>query len=94
MAQDQNEAFQRQLSIQEQLLAEVSVCGAALRQFPKNSIGITPDDVKASPEFRAAKAAYDAAFQGLRNFNSAFTKAFGNELRAHRLSQRGQRSAA
>lgn len=45
--------------------------GKALKVFPKGPMGLTPDEVKVSPEFRAAKSAYDKAFEALRRFNAA-----------------------
>ena len=44
--------------------------GKALKQFPKGPTGLTPDTVKLSPEYRAAKLRYDKAFAALRAFNS------------------------
>jgi hypothetical protein len=49
---------------------EVSTTGAVLRSFPRLASGLTPDAVKFSPEYRAAKAASDRAFQALRKFNT------------------------
>ena len=44
--------------------------GAALKAFPKGRFGLTPDAVKASPEWQAAKRNLDQAFANLRAFNS------------------------
>lgn len=52
------------------LEAEVRAAGAALKSFPKGAMGLTPDAVKASPEWKAAKNRYDRAFAALRAFNS------------------------
>jgi hypothetical protein len=60
----------------------------ALRPFPKGPMGLTPDAVKFSPEFRAAKAAYDAAFQALRDHNGFMVKTFAAEMRAERKRPR------
>lgn len=48
---------------------------AAMGRFPRGPMGLTPDDVKASPEWRKAKARYDRAFANLRAFNAAMVKA-------------------
>jgi len=54
------------------LRTDVDRTSAALQVFPRNAMGITPDSVKVSPEFKTAKAAFDRAFAQLRNFNSAY----------------------
>lgn len=67
---------------------EVARLGQVLNAFPKGAMGLTPDAVKFSPEFRAAKQAFDVAFAKLRNFNSAFTKAYADEIREERRTRR------
>lgn len=44
---------------------------AALKDFPRLANGLTPDAVKASPEWRAANAEYLAAFAAYRAENRA-----------------------
>lgn len=60
---------------------ETRVCaaGAALKAFPKGSMGLTPDAVKASPEYKAAKAEFDAAFFAQRQINRFINKHFKQE---------------
>lgn len=55
----------------EQLWDDCKAAGAALKAFPRGRMGLTPDAVKATPEWRAAKQAYDRAFAALRSFNSS-----------------------
>lgn len=70
------------------LQAEVDRTGAALRALSGGgAMGLTPDDVKASPEWQAAKRAYDAAFAALRQFNQRFTKDFAQDIRAERRAR-------
>lgn len=65
--------------------------GDALKGFPKGAMGLTPDSVKASPEWQAAKRAYESAFAALRAFNGAHTA----ELRAaHKQSATPDRAGA
>ena len=47
---------------------------AALAAFPRGPMGLTPDSVKASPEWQAAKAAWTEAFSALRAYNRAKAK--------------------
>jgi len=63
---------------------------AVLRAFPRLANGLVPDAVKFSPEYRAAKARYDAAFAHERAVNEWFVKTFKEEIRAERAF-RGRR---
>jgi hypothetical protein len=64
--------------------AEVARCGLVLNAFPKGAMGLTPDAVKFSHEYRAAKATFDNAFKRLRTFNAWHVKAHKDELREER----------
>lgn len=67
---------------------DVAVTNAALALFPRNAMGLTPGDVKASAEFRGAKLAFERSFAKLRTFNSMFIKKFAKEVRQERLTRR------
>lgn len=56
--------------IRASLEASVKLAASNLQGFPRNAIGLTPDEVKFSPEYRDAKQRYNAAFKELRRFNS------------------------
>lgn len=45
---------------------------------------LTPDAVKATPEWQALKRAYDQAFSELRTFNQWYVKKFKREIRKER----------
>jgi hypothetical protein len=47
-------------------------------------MNLTPDAVKASPQWRADKAAADKAFTALRNFNAWHSREFKAELQRER----------
>lgn len=64
--------------------ADLSRHSAVLRAFPTGPMGLTPDAVKATREWRDAKAACDIAFGRLREFNGRFIKSFAKEIRAER----------
>lgn len=71
---------------------EVDAAGAVLRTFPKGGpLGLTPDAVRATPEFRAANARFQKAFARLRAFNTIYVKRFANEIRAERAQRYGSR---
>ncbi len=44
--------------------------GKAMNGFPKGPLGLTPDHVKSTPEWQAARQEYQAAFAALRKINS------------------------
>ena len=58
----------------------VSETSAALKKFPRGTMGLTPDAVKATPEWQQAKKAYNLAFDQSRAFNKFFTKAYKKEI--------------
>ena len=86
-------AFEEAKTEQALLEAESDAAGAALKVFPKGPMGLTPDVVRATPEYRAAKARSDKAFQRLRDFNGVFTKRFAKELRAERDARYADRTS-
>jgi hypothetical protein len=56
--------------IRNQLEARLEIASNKLRAFPVGPTGITPDSVKATTEWRAARRAVDAAFAELREVNA------------------------
>ena len=60
-----------------------------IKDAPRGPMGLLPDAVKLSPEFRHAKASYDHAFQAIRAFNGPFVKQFKKEIKADRFARRG-----
>ncbi len=73
--------YNQGLIVQNALENEVSQASLELRKFPRTANGLTPDEVKFTPEFQESKAKFNAAFQSLRNFNASFTKNFKKEIR-------------
>ncbi|QDJ96225.1 hypothetical protein Xoosp13_38 [Xanthomonas phage Xoo-sp13] len=62
----------------------VDTLSAELQKFPKGPMGLTPDHVKATPEFKFAKYVFDLAFKKLREFNGEFNRKFKAEIKADR----------
>lgn len=60
---------------------------AVLGSFPRGPMGLTPDSVKASPEFMTAKANFNRSFAALRAHNGGFVKRFAKEIRAERANR-------
>lgn len=67
---------------------------AAIRNFKaipgvgSGPMGLTPDDVRARPDYRIAKQAVDKAFAELRAFNSMYVKRYRKELATERKIKR------
>lgn len=62
----------------------------AIPGIGSGAMGITPDCVKARPEYRAARRAYDQRHADLAAFNARFVKQYSTELAADRARQRSQ----
>jgi len=84
-------AFEAAKAEQALLEREMSEAQTALDVFPRGPMGLTPDAVKATPQWRAAKARVDRAFARLRAFNAVFVKKFVKELRAERAERAKER---
>lgn len=70
--------------MQETLWQRMTSLGENLNTFPKGPMGLTPDTVKASPEFKLAKRNFNQAFEQLRMFNKFYLKTFKAEIKADR----------
>jgi len=64
--------------------AELDAASYALKAFPKGAMGLTPDSVKQSPEWKTAKHRYLVAFEMLRAFNEAKRRFSGKTGRTDR----------
>jgi len=85
MADDGSHATYAQAkAYQDMLYSALDRADRALQAFPKGVMGLTPDSVKASAEFKQASAKYEAAFQTVRSFNAWFTKQYKKERQAER----------
>ena len=59
-----------------------------LKKFPKGAMGLTTDEAKQSPEWKAARYGYDQSFAKLREFNRTFSKTFKKEILAEQKAKR------
>ena len=66
------------------LETEHKAASVAISSFPTGAMGLTPDHVKQSPEWRAAYSRYWSANNSLRNFNRKFLKQYRKEIAAER----------
>jgi len=82
------QAFKEAQAVLEQQVASTT---EAFRKIPgvgSGPMGLTPDHIRLSPEYRNAKAAFEAAFAALRNFNGKYIKIFKAEIAAERREKR------
>lgn len=84
-----------------QLESDMAAAGRAWNAIPgvgSGAIGLTPDSVKQSPEYRRARLAYDAAARAVRDYNRAFMREHGRQycadLRRERAAAYQTREAA
>lgn len=54
--------------------------GAMMREFPRSDMGLIPDDIRESEEYKRTKAQCDKAFTELRAFNGRLTNTQKREL--------------
>lgn len=78
-----------QLKIEQSRLEAIATdTGKALRALSGGGpMGLTPDSVRATPEWQAASKAYAQAFYALREFNMANVKKFAKDIRAERRAR-------
>jgi len=55
--------------------------------YRSSPMGLTPDAVKETPEWKAAKSKADAAFRALRDYNVWYLKAFKADISADRSNR-------
>jgi len=69
---------------QELLYTEMNAAAKALKVYDvhRDAMGLTPDSIKATLEWKAAKASFEQAFQKLRAFNGKHAKAIRKAQRA------------
>ncbi len=72
---------------QQRLMDVCDVFGDKLKTFPSGPMGLTPDVVKATQEWKDAHYGYHKAFKNLQDFNKVFTKLFKKELAEERAKR-------
>lgn len=64
---------------------EANRAGKALKALSGGgAMGMTPDAVRATPEWKRAKRESDEAFKALQDFNEVYVKRFKDEIRQDR----------
>lgn len=72
----------------EELNKVCDIWGAKLDSFEKGEMGLTPNHVRALPEYQEANREFKKAFAELRKFNSYLVKTFKKELAIDRDNRR------
>lgn len=85
-------SFEKALEVSESLNNTWSASGKELRalidKYPRGPMNLTPDHVKALPEYQTLYASCETDRVKAQIFNAAFTKKFKKEYRAHIQAQR------
>lgn len=72
----------------DQLNDEYKRLSDELNKFPKNAMGLVPDEIKRTVEYRSIKEASDKVFATLRAINPPYLKKFKVEISAEREARR------
>jgi len=84
--------YQEAVKQRDQLSLACNTAAEKLEAFPFDPItGLTPDVVRATPEWITAKNGYSVAFNALREFNATFVKKYKKELREERRQRDAER---
>lgn len=76
--------------LHKQELNEKNILDSAnLNAFEKSTMGLTPDHVRESKEWKQAKQDFERSFAELRYFNGQYIKTFKKEIQADRRKKRG-----
>lgn len=75
------------------LEAEMGAASRAMDAWKahKGPTGLTPDHIRATSEWKAAKAALDLAFAKLRSFNAVYARRFKREIARARDARRASK---
>jgi hypothetical protein len=75
-------------AIADQLDAEYNQTGRALKELSGGGpMGLTPDSVRETPKWKAAKRAFDEAAAALRAFNTVYLRRFKKEIAQDRKNR-------
>jgi hypothetical protein len=89
-----NAAYDEAKLERDRLQAEMQSASAIMQTFPRGEMGLTPDHIKASPEWRAARARYQTALSAMQTFNATFIPRFKKEIAAERRAKCAARTVS
>lgn len=76
--------YEEYKEISKTLDASLSKASKALREFPRGDMGLVPDAVRTTPEYKYAKSEYDNLFAVVREFNGRVPKEYMRKARDER----------
>ena len=79
--------FEDAKKIKAQLEENCKKLGDAFDKYPRGAMGLTPDHIRATPEYQREKKLYNIAFTQLQNFNKVYVKQFKKELAEERKNR-------
>lgn len=82
------EALARYEELEEAYRPLSDAFNAFLAQYPRGPMNLTPDFVRAMPEYQTLRSAADHANERTKIFAAASTKKFKKEYRAHIIARR------
>lgn len=88
-----NYTFAEALAVKVAIEREQDILSKQLNSYPKGPMGLTPEAIRLSPEFRALRMKYDRVTKKLIAFNRPFMKQFKKEYRAWVDAQRAAKFA-
>ena len=87
--------YETALSERDRLEVAANNAGAALSELTKGvecgPMGLTPDHIKATPEWKNARRLFDSAFQDVRLFNVPFIRTYKKQWRETLAARREAR---
>lgn len=75
-------------ALRDKIVSASRAAAAALASYPKSAMGLTPDDVKESAQWKADKLAFELAFADECRINAFMVRNFKAEMRAERIAKR------
>lgn len=84
--------FQEATAIQQRIERDLESIQSKLDAFPRKEMGLVPDEIRSSDEYRSAKEEWGKAWNQYRVFNGWYTKAFKSQLQEQRRQKVGSRS--
>jgi hypothetical protein len=84
-------SYQSLKALADKFDAECIEHGKVMNSFPKGPMNLTPDHIRNTPEYQAARKAYDRSFSLLREVNAMLVKHHKKELLAERDARRAAR---
>lgn len=79
--------FEQYKDTRDMLQMKIDEVSAELHKFPRGMMGLVPDDVRVSDEYREKKIRYQSLFNSLRDLNGKYVKIYKKELAAERSSR-------